>query len=101
MPLWLIGWNSLCFDNTCLLVSAPSQYERYFRGATVRLTSGPKSGYILNIPGVNNVDLFVYLERTQKHRFKNLSLSNVAKEMGGPEKTQMPLSRGSYDTRGR
>lgn len=89
-PMWLVGWNSYAFDNYCMLVHSPDSVARYFDRTVIRTTFGNKVGYILNFPGTYNVDLYAYLDRTQRDRYPQLSLGVVAKQLGAPEKMQMP-----------
>ena len=89
-PMWLIGWNSYAFDNYCMLIHAPRASERHFLRTAVRTSFGTRPGYILNFPGTYNVDLYAYLDRTQRHRYPQLSLSAVSAALGGPPKTTMP-----------
>lgn len=89
-PMWLVGWNSYAFDNYCMLIHSPDNVGMYFERTVIRTTFGNKVGYILNFPGTYNVDLYAYLDRTQRDRYPQLGLGVVAKQLGAPAKTQMP-----------
>lgn len=94
MPLWLVGWNCFSFDNLSLEASAEGVYSGMFRRTTVRISSGNKSAYSIEVPGVYNVDLYVYLDRTRRHMFNSLKLGDVAAQLGAPLKTAMPSVHG-------
>ncbi|KAF7585423.1 hypothetical protein BBP40_010958, partial [Aspergillus hancockii] len=96
MPMWLVGWNSYAFDNYCMLIHASENVDIFFERTVTRSAFGNRTGYILNIPGVYNVDLYVYLDRTQRERYPQLSLGAVAKQLGAPAKTHMPGMTGDY-----
>lgn len=91
-PLWLVGWNCYSFDNTCLVFHAPDEYISAFKRVKVGSAGDVDYGYIMNIPGVYNVDAFGYLQRNPSHssRFPDLSLYGVAKVKGTKMKTEMP-----------
>lgn len=91
-PLWLVGWNCYAFDNTCLNHHAPESISEVFRQVKVGSADEINYGYIINIPGVYNVDPYVYLLRNPAHssRFEDMSLYGVAKKLGIRAKTEMP-----------
>lgn len=91
-PLWLVGWNCYSFDNTCLVFHAPDDMVHMFKRVKVGPAGDVDYGYIMNIPGVYNVDAFSYLQRNPGHSSKlpDLSLYGVAKAKGTKMKTQMP-----------
>lgn len=89
-PMWLVGWNSYAFDNYCMLVHASNDAGMYFEKTAMRTSHGNKVGYIINFPGIYNVDLYLYLDRTQRDRYPQLGLGVVARQLGAPEKMQMP-----------
>lgn len=95
-PMWLIGWNSYAFDNYCMLILSRDDVAEYFERTVTRSSFGNRVGYILNIPGTYNVDLYVYLDRTQREAYPRLSLGAVAQELGAPAKTKMPSVEGGY-----
>ncbi|KAF7889373.1 uncharacterized protein EAF01_010866 [Botrytis porri] len=90
MPLWLVGWNCFGFDNLCIEASASSEHRAMFRKTGIRGPAGNKPVYTIEIPGVYNVDLFVYLDRTRRGTFPSLKLGDVAKQLGAPLKSSMP-----------
>lgn len=89
-PMWLIGWNSYAFDNYCMLIHASEDASVYFEKTAMRTSHGNKVGYIMNFPGTYNVDLYLYLDRTQRDRYPQLGLGVVAKQLGAPSKMAMP-----------
>ena len=91
-PLWLVGWNCYSFDNTCLLYHAAPRDAVYFRKTKIGTASTVDYGYILDVPGVYNVDPFGFMQRSPGHakKFSDLSLHGVALKMGTTLKTEMP-----------
>ncbi|KAF5531578.1 hypothetical protein FNAPI_13214 [Fusarium napiforme] len=93
-PLWLVGWNCYAFDNTCLSYNAIStDYTAYFRKVKISTASVVDYGYIMDIPGVYNVDPLIYMQRSpplMKKYNKDFSLYGVAKKLGVTAKTEMP-----------
>lgn len=102
-PLWLIGWNCYSFDNTCLLYSLGStqdevdvisgEYNKYFRKLKIGIAGTTDYGYVMDIPGVYNVDPFLYMQRSPAHSSvynNDFSLYGVAKKLGTTLKTDMP-----------
>lgn len=93
-PLWLVGWNCYSFDNTCLSYNAiNSEYSTYFRKVKISTANVVDYGYIIDVPGVYNVDPFIYMQRSPafaKKYNKDFSLYGVAKELGVTLKTEMP-----------
>lgn len=85
--MWLIGWNLYVFDNYCMLVHAPDDVDLYFICTMTRTSRGNRVGYILNIPGIYDVVLYVYLDRTQRDKYPQLGLGVVAGQLGAPLKT--------------
>lgn len=92
MPLWLVGWNCYSFDNTCLVCNAEDGYLKYFNKVKIGSASGIDYGYILDIPGVYNVDPLGYMQRNPSYadEFKDLSLQGVSSVINDRQKTEMP-----------
>lgn len=93
-PLWLVGWNCYSFDNTCLSYNAvDTEYTTYFRKVKISTANVVDYGYIMDVPGVYNVDPFVYMQRSpplMKKYNSDFSLYGVAKKLGVTAKTDMP-----------
>jgi DNA polymerase elongation subunit (family B) len=93
-PLWLVGWNCYAFDNTCLSYNAiGTDYTTYFRKVKISTANVVDYGYIMDIPGVYNVDPLIYMQRSpplMKKYNKDFSLYGVAKKLGVTAKTEMP-----------
>lgn len=96
-PDWLIGWNCYSFDNECLRYHIDSSLKTHF--VVTRGGSAKKATYgsTLNLPGIYNVDLYVYLSRSQSHVFKNFKLSNVAEQLDVTRKMEMPQMSQTVD----
>lgn len=91
-PLWLVGWNCYSFDNTCLLYQADETHANFFRRVKIGSASTVDYGYILDIPGVYNVDPFGYMQRSPAYikGYSDLSLHGVASRLKTKLKTEMP-----------
>ena len=93
-PLWLVGWNCYSFDNTCLSYNAiGSEYTAYFRKVKISTANVVDYGYIMDIPGIYNVDPLIYMQRSPAFMAKynkDFSLYGVAKKLGVAAKTEMP-----------
>lgn len=90
MPQWLVGYNCFRYDNCCMVYHTPGQYEDSFRSITTGSKSHPSYSILIDLPGVNNVDLYSYLDKCMRHNYKNLSLGTVAEKHGAGSKLQMP-----------
>lgn len=95
MPVWLVGYNCYAFDNAVMA------YHVNFSGIdnnhTFRqLTSGAKSAstysYYIDIVGVNNMDLYLYLDKCLRHKYNALGLGSVAASHGIGSKLEMPTT---------
>ncbi|KAI1906225.1 hypothetical protein LOZ61_006783 [Ophidiomyces ophidiicola] len=91
-PLWLVGWNCYSFDNTCLVYHASSSARKLFRKVKIGSASTVDYGYILDMPGIYNVDPFGYMQRSAGYSkiYMDLSLYGVAMRLGTTMKTEMP-----------
>ena len=92
MPLWLVGYNCYQFDNCSLLYHAPESMINIFRPINSGAKSVSRHAFYIDLPGINNVDLYSYLDKSLRRRYTALSLGVVAKfhNIGG--KTQMPTT---------
>jgi hypothetical protein len=43
---------------------------------------GPQNAFYLDLHGIYNVDMYLYLDKTMRHRYDNLSLDTVATSHG-------------------
>lgn len=95
-PQWLVGWNNFYFDNSCLAFFSSSDHDKYFEAVVVVSTSGNKETYIIDIPMVYNIDMYVYMDRSpgRRSRYKNMSLATVAEQEDVLRKTSMPRHDG-------
>lgn len=85
-PMWLIGYNCYAFDNCCLCYSASGPNKDKFRRVTTGSHVGPQNAFYLDLKGIYNVDMYLYLDKTMRHRYDNLSLGTVAKSHGLEDK---------------
>ncbi|KAL4766723.1 hypothetical protein BDW60DRAFT_201917, partial [Aspergillus nidulans var. acristatus] len=85
-------WNCYSFDNTCLVYQASSSARKLFRKVKIGSASAVDYGYILDIPGIYNVDPFGYMQRSAGYSklYTDLSLYGVAIRVGTTMKTEMP-----------
>lgn len=92
MPQWLVGYNCYQFDNCSLLTHAPDDMKKLFRSINSGTKSVSRHAFCIDILGVNNVDLYSYLDKKMRSTYKALSLGAVAKYHNMAGKTQMPTT---------
>lgn len=92
MPQWLVGYNCYQFDNCSMAYHAPRNILEIFRPINSGAKSISRHAFYIDLPGINNVDLYTYLDKSLRRRYKALSLGVVAQfhNIGG--KTQMPTT---------
>ena len=89
-PQWLVGWNNFASDYFCLMHWAAPEYEKYLESVVVRSSSSNQMAYILEVPMTYNVDMCVYIDRSRRGAYKNVSLSAIAPSEDVSNKTSMP-----------
>lgn len=89
-PVWLVGYNSYKFDNCALAYHSPPEYRLYFREVASGTKSAAAHAFMIDIPGVNNVDLYAFLDKLKRPNYANLSLGSVAAHHGIGAKGAMP-----------
>lgn len=89
MPMWMIGWNCYDFDNECMRYWCSSALKGLFNVSRIGAFGKPSYGSIINIPGVYNVDLMVYMNKSL-YKLPSFKLGKVAEHMGVTRKTEMP-----------
>jgi DNA polymerase elongation subunit (family B) len=92
MPLWLVGYNCYQFDNCALEYHAPRTSKRIFRAINSGAKSVSRHAFYIDLLGINNVDLYSYLDKCLRRKYTALSLGAVAQYHGIGGKTQMPTS---------
>lgn len=96
-PMWLVGYNCYQFDNCSINFHCPDDLRQHMRP----IFSGSKAkisySFYIDIVGVNNMDLYLYLDKLKRGKYKNLGLDTVAKESGLPGKLHMPSGEGADD----
>lgn len=92
IPQWLVGYNNYQFDNCSMLWHASRKYKTLFRAINSGAKSVSRNAFMIDITGVNNVDLYSYLDKVLRSKYKALGLGDVAKQEGIGGKTQMPVT---------
>lgn len=85
-PQWLLGYNNFSYDNSRIFYHAPSEFDSIL--IPMRIGSGSSltyAGYI-DIPGVYNVDLHTYLDKTRRSKYIDMKLATLVKAEGVGEK---------------
>eukprot|EP00978_Attheya_sp_CCMP212_P041928 scaffold247168_cov61-Attheya_sp.AAC.1 len=83
-PSFSIGHNVYGYDNRALALSLRRghKYTRYFRSVTKSATmSAPSMGLIMCIPGINNLDTYMFISSSMYTRFKQFSLDALCKAL--------------------
>ena len=94
MPVWLVGYNSYQFDNCSLLYHAPSSMKHIFKPINSGAKSASRHAFYIDLLGVNNVDLYSYLDKRLRYKYKALNLGVVAQTHNLGGKKQMPITEG-------
>lgn len=89
-PLWLIGWNCFTFDNMWIQFHAEPEVREYTIVCKSGLTQSEEEACILNVPGVYNVDAYVYMARSRSGQYPSFRLADIAKKLGCSPKLEMP-----------
>lgn len=89
-PTWLVGYNCYQFDNCVMAYHSPSDIANTFRNINSGAKSVSKFSFYIDLPGVNNVDLYAYLDKCLRSTYRALNLDAVAEHHGLPGKLQMP-----------
>lgn len=92
MPQWLVGYNCYQFDNCSMEYHAPRNMLSIFRPINSGAKSTSRHAFYIDLPGINNVDLYAYLDKSLRRRYSALSLGVVAQFHGIGGKTQMPTT---------
>ena len=92
VPLWLVGYNCYQFDNCSLEYHAPRSLKPIFRAINSGAKSVSRHAFYIDLPGINNVDLYSYLDKCLRRKYTALSLGVVAQYHGIGGKTQMPTT---------
>jgi hypothetical protein len=95
-PLWTIGWNSYNFDNECMRFHCSSELKSLFLVSRTGAFGKPTYGAIINIPGIYNVDLQLYMVKSL-YKLRSFRLGDVAKDMGVTNKMKMPTMEEGVD----
>ena len=92
MPLWLVGYNCYQFDNCSLGYHAPRNMLSIFRPINSGAKSVSRHAFYIDLPGINNVDLYSYLDKCLRRTYTALNLGTVAQFHKIPGKKQMPTT---------
>jgi DNA polymerase elongation subunit (family B) len=96
MPMWIIGWNCYSFDNECMRYWCIDGVKDLFSVFRVGAFGKSSYGSILNIPGVYNVDLMVFMNKSL-YKLPSFRLGDVAEYLGTVKKTKMPIMGPNVD----
>lgn len=92
-PQWLIGYNNFAYDNSRIFYHSPAKYDSIL--IPMRVGSGSSltyAGYI-DIPGVYNIDLLQYLDKTRRSKYTDMKLATLVKTENAGEKMDFDTSR--------
>ena len=96
MPICLVGWNCYDFDNACVRYWCRDDLKNLFSISRMGTFGKPSYGSILNIPGVYNVGLMVYMNKSL-YKLPRYRLGDFAKYMGVTQKMKMPEMSNTVD----
>jgi DNA polymerase elongation subunit (family B) len=89
-PDFLVGYNNHPWDNQFTLYhTAGTMYENWFIPALSDKSSPGSLSFILDIPGVNNVDAYSWIKNTEGSQYQSLSLYNVSRQLEVTQKGHM------------
>lgn len=95
MPKWLVGYNCYQFDNCSLKYHCPADMVHIFRPINSGSKAASSFSFYIDMKGINNVDLYAYLDKCLRGQYSNLSLDAVAKHHSMSGKLQMPHEENS------
>jgi len=78
-PQWLLGYNNFGYDNTRIAYHSKDVFDSILIPMKVGMGSSMTYAYYIDIAGVYNVDLLVYLDKTRRSEYENMTLSTVVK----------------------
>ena len=90
MPKWLVGYNCYQFDNCSLKYHCPKDLVHVFKPINSGSKAASSFSFYIDLLGINNVDLYAYLDKCLRGQYSNLSLDSVAKHHLLSGKLQMP-----------
>lgn len=98
-PVWLIGYNCYAYDNMHIQFYLREKSWSNFLSIRAGISGVGNDATLINIPGVYNVDVYQYLMRTRRSKFKSMKLEHVAENLGCTKKLPMPsmTTRVPYD----
>jgi hypothetical protein len=83
-PIFTIGHNIYDFDNVRLACALPkdSPFRKYFVPTSNMLgKSVATAGFIMSLPGINNMDTLRYMRKAMPQRFQSFALGNLARDL--------------------
>lgn len=92
MPQWLVGYNCYQFDNCVLAYHSPPSMKILFKSINSGSKSRANYSFYINLTGINNVDLYSYLDKCLRRKYTALGLGSVAEYHKIGNKTQMPTT---------
>jgi DNA polymerase elongation subunit (family B) len=94
--MWLVGYNCYAFDNTCLAFHSSEVMGRaVFKKIILNTNGRSRTAFVLNMPYVYNVDMYLYLDKSRRSTYENLALDTVARHHGLGGKEDSPKFDGS------
>jgi DNA polymerase elongation subunit (family B) len=81
-PQWLLGYNNFGYDNTRIGYHSDDKFDSIL--IPMRVGSGTSLTYAfyIDIEGVYNADLMIYLDKTRRAMYPNMTLAALAKYHG-------------------
>ena len=83
-PIFTVGHNVNEFDNLRLAcaLKADSPSTKYFTPTSnVNRTNNVGMGFIMTIPGVNNIDTLRYMRKSMPQSFQSFALDSLARDL--------------------
>jgi hypothetical protein len=86
-PSFTVGHNIYAFDNPVLALNLPKghKYSQMFREVTKSVTmTAPTAGLMMCIPGINNLDTYMFIRASMFGQFCQFSLDTLCKQLNLP-----------------
>jgi DNA polymerase elongation subunit (family B) len=92
-PQWLLGYNNFAYDNTRIFYHSEQKHDPI--EIMMRVGSGSSLTYAgyLDIPGVYNIDLYPFLDKTRRSKYENMKLATIVKAEGAGTKIDFDTTR--------
>lgn len=91
-PQWLLGYNNFGYDNTRIAYHSDKAFDSVLIPMRVGSGSSLTYAFYIDIEGVYNIDLMIYLDKTRRSMYPSMSLASLVSFHGIEEKMDFDTS---------